>query len=284
MMASDIYATPRLGTDISECFFYHTTDVPGYGVIKGLFDLRDGVQEYLGKVELKGKRVLEMGTASGFLCFYMESKGAEIVAYDLSPEQLWDIVPLYTIDKGKVIAERKETIRKVNNAFWLCHRAFNSKAKMVYGTVYAVPREIGMVDISTFGAILLHVRDPFLALQNALRLTRETVIITESYADLPTLIFNVLHIPVLGYQVLDALHIYRRLSAPVRLPVMKFIPKPHGVYPDTWWNISPEILIAMIAVLGFEKVSISYHWQKSGNTRVRCYTLVGHRTQDNYDY
>ena len=52
----------------------------------------------MGKVDLRGKRVLEMETASGFLCFYMESKGAEVVAYDLSPDHLWDIVPFYNID------------------------------------------------------------------------------------------------------------------------------------------------------------------------------------------
>jgi len=282
---NSIYATPKLVKDIGECTFYHTTDVPGYGVVKGMFDLRDGAQEYLGKVDFKGKRVLEMGTASGFLCFHMESKGAEVVAYDLSPEYLWDIVPFYNIDQGKFIAERKYVSKQLNNAFWLCHRAFKSRAKMVYGTVYAVPKEIGMVDISTFGAILLHVRDPFLALQNALRLTRETVIITDDYADLPTLIFNVLRFPVLAQQILDTLHIYGRLSAPFRLPQMKFIPKPSAPgLAATWWNLSPESLRAMIAVLGFEKVSISYHWQKVGNKKMRFYTIVGHRTQDYYNY
>ena len=164
MSDNSVYANPSLVTDIGECDFYSTVDIPGYGVMKGVFDLRDGVQEYLGKLDFKGKRVLEMGTASGFLCFYMESKGAEVVGYDLSPEYLWDIVPLYNIDHEKRIARQKEVIRRLNNAFWLCHKAFNSRAKMVYGTVYAVPRQIEMVDVSTFGSILLHVRDPFLAL------------------------------------------------------------------------------------------------------------------------
>jgi hypothetical protein len=207
------------------------------------------------------------------------------VAYDLSPEHLWDLVPFYNIDKGKITAERKEGARKLNNAFWLCHRAFKSRANMVYGTVYAVPQEIGMVDVSTFGAILLHVRDPFLALQNALRLTRETVIITDSYRDLPTLVFNVLHLPIVQYQILDRLHIYGWLRSLLTPPHMRFVPTPWAPgYADTWWNISPESLRGMIAVLGFEKASISYHWQKYGDKKVRFYTLVGHRTQDYYNY
>lgn len=58
-------------------------DIPGYGGVEGEWDLRKGVKEYLGNVDFKGKRVLEIGTASGFLCFYMEGQGAEVVAYDL---------------------------------------------------------------------------------------------------------------------------------------------------------------------------------------------------------
>jgi hypothetical protein len=260
-------------------------DIPGHGVMKGLFDLRDGVQEYLGKVDFNGKRVLEMGTADGFLCFYMESKGADVVAYDLSEAHLWDIVPFYNIDHDKCIADIKKHARELNNAFWLCHRALNSKANMVYGTVYTVPREIGMVDISTFGAILLHVRDPFLALQNALRLTRETVIITDDYADIPIGLLSQLRFPALLFGSLDRLHIYGRLRALLRPPVMKFIPKTSEPgLAGTWWNLSPECIRRMLAVLGFEKVSISYHWQKAGNSKMRLYTLVGHRTQDHYNY
>src|SRR5262249_4140809 len=69
--------------------------------------------------------------------------------------------------------------KKIRNSWWLAHRILGSRARVVYGTVYQVPAEIGPVDISTFGSILLHLRDPFLALANGLRLTRETVIITQ---------------------------------------------------------------------------------------------------------
>ena len=40
-----------------------------------------------------------------------------------------------------------------------------SKAKVVYGTVYEIPEEIGRVEVATFGSVLRHVRDPFLALR-----------------------------------------------------------------------------------------------------------------------
>jgi len=49
----------------------------------------------------------------------------------------------------------------------LSPRPHGSRARMVYGSVYAIPTAIGAVDVATFGSVLLHVRDPFIALQNA---------------------------------------------------------------------------------------------------------------------
>jgi hypothetical protein len=69
-------------------------------------------------------------------------------------------------------------LRGLNNAWWLAHEVFKSNARVVYGTVYDLPPGIGSVDIATFGSILLHLRDPFLALQNAASLARESIIVT----------------------------------------------------------------------------------------------------------
>jgi SAM-dependent methyltransferase len=272
MSEDSIYATPKLVTNIDECHFYHTVDIPGHGVVEGLFDLREGAREYLGNVDFEGKRVLELGTASGFLCFHMESRGAEVVAFDLSEDDLWDIVPLYNCDYEGRVAERREVARSLNNAFWFSHRAFNSNARLATGTVYTIPREIGMVDISTVGSILLHVRDPFLALQNALRLTRETVIITDGFKSLPN-------------RILDKLRLPFQLSSLPRSPRMEFVPTPRAPkYADTWWNFSPEIIKRMIAVLGFEEVAVNSHWQRYKGRRIRLSTVVGHRTRDHYAY
>ena len=59
----------------------------------------------------------------------MKREGAEVVGFDLSDAQAWDVVPFARSDHARYEAER--------------------------------------------------LRDPFLALQNALRLTRETVVSTE---------------------------------------------------------------------------------------------------------
>lgn len=259
MQNQDIYQEPRAVLDINECYFYHTIDIPGYGLVEGPWDLRDSVDQYLGKVTLKGKRILEIGTASGFVCFYMESQGGEVVAYDLSENQSWDIIPFSRYNNEKFSIDRKEHIKQLNNSFWFCHKAFNSKSKMVYGSVYAIPAEIGLVDITTFGCVLLHVRDPFLALQNALRLTKDTVIITEPYTRK--------YLP---------LYLFSKFGK----AYMKFLPKFAKCEPkETWWVLSPEIIKNFIGVLGFEKSKVTYHFQKINGVKRMLFTVIGQRTK-----
>jgi SAM-dependent methyltransferase len=267
--ASRLYVEPRLVTNLNDCYFYHTMEVPGYGLVEGEWDLRDGVREYLGNVDFRGKRVLELGTASGFVCFHMERNGAEVVAYDLSDKQAWDVVPFHRYEYDEFLRRRREHLRKTNNAFWLCHRAYNSQSKVVYGDVYSIPQDIGVVDICTCCSILLHVRDPFLALQQALRLTRETVIVTEPA--------GIVSIP-------RPLSAYRRLlPRALRGSPMHFLPDWRTTEPkETWWRLSPELIQSFIGTLGFEKSVVTHHYQtyRRGriNIRLRQFTVVGHRS------
>ncbi len=252
-MEKNIYEKPKIVTDINECYFYHTINVPGYGTIKGNWDLRSGLTEYLGGVDFRGKRALDVGTANGLLCFEMERRGAEVVAFDLSENFDWDLIPFAQYDYQKVRPGHRLMINRLNNAFWLCHKAYNSKSKVVYGTIYDIPSEIGQVDIAIYGSILLHLRDPFLALQSGLRLTRETVIVTD---------------------------VFRAQAVELKEPYMQFLPDHQTVEPkDTWWYIQPEIIIRMIGVLGFEKISVTYHWQKYEERQIQLYTVVGQRTK-----
>jgi len=105
------------------------------------------------------------------------------------------------------------------------------------------------------GSVLLHVRDPFLALQNALRLTRETVVVTEI--------------------------LWRRLAVMGRLvrPSMAFRPDIRTGQPrETWWTLTPDVIKAFIGVLGFEDSEVRYHIQTAGGRRERLFTVIGRRT------
>src|SRR4051794_27566355 len=112
-MTGEPYATPRVVTDVAECAFYHTMDIPGHGHVRGDWDLAPNVAAYLGQVDFAGKRVLEVGTADGYLGFEMEARGAEVVCYDLSEQQLWDLVPFPHIDQ-RACAHYRQMIRKLN--------------------------------------------------------------------------------------------------------------------------------------------------------------------------
>jgi len=248
-----IYTEPRSVSDLKECYFYHTMNLPGIGKIEGNWDLRRNLKKYLGGIDFRGRRVLDVGCASGILSFYMEQRGAEVVSFDLDKNGDWDMVPFAKWEQFEhIAAERKSIIDKLNNAYWLAHRLFDSKAKVVYGSVYAIPAAIGPVEIAVYGSILLHLRDPFLALQSGLRLTTHSVIVSE---------------------------ILRGQRQKTTEPFLEFLPDARTVEPkDTWWDIRPEWVIRAIGVLGFEDVKIHYHTQRYEGRTIGLYTVVGRRT------
>jgi SAM-dependent methyltransferase len=268
------YARPREVGGVADCYFYHSMDIPGHGEVTGEWDLRGDEFRYLGGVDLAGKRVLELGAASGFLTAYMEKRGADVVAYDLSEQHSWDVVPFADVDQAQYDQRRRDHLRKINNGFWLNHAAHGLSARLVHGTVYTVPAEIGQFDMATFASILLHVRDPFLALQTSARLVRDTIVVTDVY-------------PASEYHLVgdfvDAPDPEGDVTSPLPIeaygqPKMTFLPQywDHA-YSDTWWHMSPETIRRYLGVLGFTKTELTYHHAYANGRRTLLYTVVGQR-------
>ena len=69
-----MWETPREINKLEDCYFYHTMDLPTYGTVTGEWDLRGKEDLYLGHKSVDTKKVLDVGTASGHMCFYMEKK------------------------------------------------------------------------------------------------------------------------------------------------------------------------------------------------------------------
>jgi len=285
MSTDRLFASPRQITELADCYFYHRFELPGHGVVGGEWDLRGGEDAYLGGVSLEGKRVLEMGTASGYMCRYMESRGAEVVAFDLSTEQSWDLVPFAHLDVGSLRAEMRNHIHRLNNGWWLAHRLCQSKANVVYGNIYDVPTAIGPVDVATFGAILLHLRDPFHALYNALRLTRETAIVTEVHPEQPAGSGLGSVVPPTAAPSRLARWLKPFLPAtdrPGHPGALYFLPDSRTTDPwtgATWWSLPPEAICRFLSVLGFEKTVVTEHEQSVFGKKARLYTVVGTRTR-----
>ncbi len=259
-------------------------DVPGVGCVKGQWDLREAIPAYVGNVDVRGKRVLDIGAATGFVSFYMERQGADVVAFDLSEDQSWDIVP-FAGEPAQNALNLKSRIKRINNSFWFCHQALSSKAQMVYGTVYDIPEALGVVDVTVFGCVLLHLRDPFLALQNALGLTTEKVIITESMGtEMPNQKRVARYFEKVPVQR-DVLRNFVPETSIVQAdwPVLQFSPDFRNRRPDdgyTWWLLTPEMIRQFIGVLGFERSETIYHSRALAYGRRRLlYTVVGYRTK-----
>lgn len=269
------YEKPRKINEINECYFYHSIELPHYGLIKGQWDLRKNIDSYIGKVEVKGKTFFDIGTANGFICFEMEKRGALVTCYDLSEKDDWDIVPIGGRIDENLFMQRKEGKRKVNNAFWLAYNLLNSQAKVIYGSVYDMPSDIGPFDISFLGSILLHLRDPFLALQKTALVTKETIIVTD-----------VVPPGFIGYTN----NIISKIKCKFRMclhhlneffevrPIL-FAPNLKNQQKTIWWYYSPKMISRFLKILGFENTSISYHYQKflPKNINIAFYTVVAHK-------
>jgi SAM-dependent methyltransferase len=156
-------------------------DLPGVGTIGNTWDLRKTIHDYLGRFDFTGKRVLDVGSASGFLTFEMERRGASVVSFDIQAGSEWNYVPYASpAFDVKELTERLEwDIRRIKRAYWYAHRALQSRASVYYGNIYDIPAALGAFDVVNFGMVLPHLRDPFLAMQSAARLSRRWVIITQ---------------------------------------------------------------------------------------------------------
>jgi len=141
---------------VKDCYFYHTIELPGVGVCEGQWDLRPGVKTYLGPADFRGKRVLEIGTASGYVCFELERRGADVVAFDLPEDAAFDAPP---VGGGEAhVAASREGTRRIRNAFWLAHRLLGSRARLAVGHANDLPASIGEFDVVVIANVLQHLR------------------------------------------------------------------------------------------------------------------------------
>jgi SAM-dependent methyltransferase len=299
-----VFAPPREVARLEDCYFYHTMDLPGFGTVRGPWDIRGYVDAYLGGVDLRGRRVLEIGAASGFFSVEMQRRGADVVAFDLSDEFDGNVVTFCGALADRTMAARQAFVRRMNNAWWLAQRATGSSAKMAHGTAYDVPQAVGEVDVVTFGCVLLHLRDPYRALASAARLAREAVVVTEHPAHWQTR-FDPLPMAPLpppppegirgkllrlahrllgdrGWRAREA-ELRRRALAretsPLDLPAVLFLPTPdRPEQTNGWWCFRPEAAQAMLGTMGFARSTVTHTvGPRYNGSPERVFTVVARR-------
>jgi len=202
-------------------------DLPGFGTVGDQWDLRKTIDDYLGRFDFHDKRVLDVGSASGFLTFEMEKRGASVVSFDIVEGAEWNLVPYANpeFDRAELVERLRQHISRIKKAYWFAHRLLGSRARAYYGNIYDFPAGLGEFDVVNFGMVLPHLRDPFLALQSASRLSREWVIVTQQ-------------------------------SMETNDPLMRFIPDPESCNdPLTWWGISEGCMARMLETVGFDIIS-----------------------------
>ena len=233
-LLNELYAEPIEVRTADDCFFYHFMDLPKLGTVGTTWDLRDCVQQYLGNLDFAGKRVLDVGAASGYLSFEMEKRGAEVVSFDMPSVESWDFVPHFKRQSywDRMVTNRSKCDQQLKNAYWYAHDLLNSEARVHYGDVYDLPTELGEFDVVFMGMILPHLRDPFQALYSASRLSTDTLVVTN---------------PGRSTNWFTKMLRLDRYKA-------KFMPSAGNINADVWWALSHSCIERMMETIGFKVV------------------------------
>ncbi|MDR3469544.1 MAG: class I SAM-dependent methyltransferase [Xanthobacteraceae bacterium] len=231
------YAQPvKVAGPEDGCQFYHWMDVPhpppatGYVTVPGAWDLRGRFEDYIGGVDVAGKSVLDVGTATGWISFEAERHGAaQVVGLDAADDVVPQHVPyLRHGDRDRpatpAAGEYMPFRTGIRRSYWLCHERLGSSAAVVHGDIYKAGEHISGADIVIVGQILVHQRDPLEALLQCARAADDTLIIVEG-------------------------------SFETDQPVMKFCGL-NGIY-YSWFLLSSAMYVEYLRLLGFELKSVT---------------------------
>ena len=209
-------AIARVRERLDRIDWYQTQELAPGLVTPGMFDLRPLVPRYGIPDDLTGARVLEVGTFEGFWAFELERRGAAVTALDIDRVQALDWPPRLRPDDDGVRGE----------GFALAREALGSSVERLGMSIYeATPERLGGgFDLVFCASVLIHLRDPMLALERMARLCRGRLILAEEYS--------------------------RRLRL-LPLAAAEFRAETPWM---TWWRPSIRTWLSMVRVAGFHEV------------------------------
>jgi tRNA (mo5U34)-methyltransferase len=225
--------------DLKRYYWYHTVDL-GKGIVTpGDYDYRASLSNYRFPDNMRGMRVLDVGSATGFFAFEFERRGADVVSVELPSIADWDMPTGEARDQTLQALMRfhdVDTIEAVQHfhldgPFEFCRRMLGSKVTRCHSRIYDLsPAKVGAdkFDLVFIGDVLLHTFSPLAGLAAVAPLCRGTLIMT----DAPTPGFD--GIPVM---------VYRGGESPLS----------DG---RTWWNLNQLCLEQMLKRVGFRDVAV----------------------------
>jgi tRNA (mo5U34)-methyltransferase len=213
-------ANAHLLKEIAAINWYHTLDFGNGVVTPGAFDLKPLLPRYHLPESVKGLRVLDVACFDGYFAFEFEKRGAaEVVAVDVASMADVDLAPSV---RRRLSTE--ELNRPTGFGFELAKRVYGSKVRRELISVYDLsPERLGSFDIVFCGSLLLHLLNPFKALERMRSVVRGYAHLADYYdPGLPS-----------------GMTYYRG-----------------GTDNYVWWSFSLGVLERMIRDAGFERVEL----------------------------
>src|SRR6266508_3546048 len=166
-----------------EFYWYHCIDLGNGIVTDGDYDMTQYLKYYRFPDDLRGKRVLDVGRASGFFSFEFERRGADVTATEIASFFDWDFVGGEAERRRRIQAvgdPEAYTRRHITGAFHHAYAMRGSRLKAKTIGVYDIrPEEFenSPFDLVFAGSITSHLRDPILALERLRSVTSGTCLI-----------------------------------------------------------------------------------------------------------
>jgi len=219
-------------------YWYHAVDVGNGLVTPGDYDFRTSLPSFGFPDDMKGMRVLDVGSATGFFAFEFERRGAEVVSVELPSLSTWDILEA---DRAQLDIDLMAWLqcdspqeayrRHLDGPFQFCHSMLGSRVNRCYSSIYDLTlAKVGgeKFDLIYAGDILLHLFSPLKALDVLSGLCRGTLLATTEGA----------------------------FPVATSLPMMEFRGTiSQGKDRRTWWNLNNECLTEILKRVGFRSVA-----------------------------
>ena len=216
-----------LQDDILKQSWYHTIALRDGTSTNGIFDTRAAASRLVWPEQIRGGRCLDAGTCDGFWAFEMERQGAgEVIAVDVGHAN--DVDRPWAARQRDLPTPHQPWATRAARGFQLASSALNSHVKRLECSVYDLdPALHGHFDVVFTGTLLMHLRDPILALERIRAVCSGHLVMIEC---------------------VDAfLDMVRPGQASARL-------EPAA---GQWWRGNRKALTGALRIAGFEELSVS---------------------------